>query len=379
MFNELIDLIHSIYGEGNVALHAPVLTDDDRKGVLEAIDCGFVSSVGPHVNQFEDDLSRFTGSKKTVAVMNGTAALHLALILSGVKKDDLVLTQGLTFIATANAISYIGASPVFLDSDEQNLGLCPLALRRFLELEAVLKDGKTIHKATGKKITACVPMHVFGHPVHIEQILEICNEWKIAVVEDAAESLGSQIGAKHTGTFAPIGILSFNGNKIITTGGGGALLFQDEQLALRAKHLSTTAKRPHKWEFYHDEIGFNYRLPNLNAALGCAQLKRLDHFLVKKRTIAKRYAEFFSSHSDIKFISGRPDATPNWWLNAIILKDRGTRDGWLQELNSKGLMSRPVWELMTDLPMYKNCINDGLKTGRFIVERLVNLPSGVPL
>lgn len=379
MFDKIIDFIRSIYGKGDIPLHAPVLNDEDRKGVLEAIDCGFVSSVGPHVTKFEEDLAKFTGAKKAVAVMNGTAALHLAMIVSGVQRDDLVITQGLTFIATANAIQYIGATPVFIDSDSDTLGLSHVALKHFLEKEAVKKDGYTFHKSTGKKISACVPMHVFGHPVRIEEIMSICAEWGIAVIEDAAEALGSWVGKKHVGTIAPIGVLSFNGNKIITTGGGGALLFQDESLATIAKHLSTTAKVPHKWEFHHDAVGFNYRLPNLNAALGCAQLKRLPNFLKVKKEIAEKYEAFFANFPEVKFVSARKGTTPNWWLNAVLVSDRKTRDEWLTKLNEAGLMSRPVWELMTDLDIYKDCPHDKLEVARSIADRLINIPSGVPV
>lgn len=379
MFEKIISAIRSIYGEGQVPLHAPVLDDEDRKGVLEAIDSGFVSSVGPHVTKFEEELCKFTGATKAVAVMNGTAALHLALVVSGVKRDEYVITQGLTFIATANAISYIGATPVFIDSDEETLGMSPKALSSFLNTHAVRKDGECFHKETGKRFAACVPMHVFGHPVRLKEILEICRDWGIPVIEDAAESLGSMIGDQHCGTIAPIGVLSFNGNKIITTGGGGALLFRDEALALRAKHLSTTAKVPHKWEFFHDEVGYNYRLPNLNAALGCAQLKRLPEFLKTKRAIARKYETLFADLPELKFISEREGTTSNYWLNAVLVSDRTARNEWLEKLNAAGLMSRPVWELMTDLPMYRHCPQDSLKVARSLADRIVNIPSGVPV
>jgi perosamine synthetase len=379
MFEKIIEGIRSIYGKGDIPLHAPVLNDEDRRGVLEAIDCGFVSSVGPHVIKFEEELCRYTGATKAVAVMNGTAALHLALIVSGVKKDDYVLTQGLTFIATANAISYIGATPAFIDSDEDTLGLSPKALSNFLKIHAVKKDGHAFYKADGQRISACVPMHVFGHPVRIEEILAICEEWGIAVIEDAAESLGSKIGDRHTGTIAPVGVLSFNGNKVITTGGGGAILFRDERLAARAKHLSTTAKVPHKWEFYHDETGFNYRMPNLNAALGCAQLKRLKQFIETKRGIAAVYTKLFKGLEGVTFISERAGTTSNYWLNAVLVKDKATRNEWLEKLNAAGLMSRPVWELMTELPMYRHCPHDSLEVARSLSDRIVNIPSGVPV
>ena len=379
MFEKIIEGIRSIYGRGDIPLHAPVLNDEDRKGVLEAIDCGFVSSVGPHVTKFEEELCKYTGATKAVAVMNGTAALHLALVVSGVKRDDYVLTQGLTFIATANAISYIGASPAFIDSDEDTLGLSPKALSDFLKKNAIKKDGHAVHNVDGRRFSACVPMHVFGHPVRLEEILSICEEWGIAVIEDAAESLGSKIGDRHTGTIAPVGVLSFNGNKVITTGGGGAILFRDERLAARAKHLSTTAKVPHKWEFYHDETGFNYRMPNLNAALGCAQMKRLPQFIETKRGIAALYAKLFKGVEGVTFVSERAGTTSNYWLNTIIVKDKATRDQWLEKLNASGVMSRPVWELMTELPMYRSCPHDSLTVARSLADRIVNIPSGVPV
>ncbi len=378
MFDKIIDLIRSIYGKGDVPLHAPVLSNADREGVLEAIDCGFVSSVGPHVTQFENELALFTGATKAIAVVNGTAALHLAMIVSGVKSGEMVLTQALTFVATANAINYIGATPVFLDSDLDTMGLSPEALKKFLLTHAEKRSGQAFHRETGKRLAACVPMHVFGHPVRLNEIINICSEWGIPVIEDAAESLGSKIDGRHTGTLAPIGVLSFNGNKIITTGGGGALLFKDEALSLKARHLSTTAKRAHKWEFHHDEVGFNYRMPNLNAALGCAQMKRLPDFLEIKKNIAEKYQDFFSAYPEVHFVGGREGTEPNWWLNAVLVRDRSERDLWLENLNAAGIMCRPVWELMSDLPMYANCPHDGLEVARSLANRLINLPSGVP-
>jgi perosamine synthetase len=381
MFNSrLVQKIREMYkGAAHITLHAPTLTEIDKKSVADVIDSGFVSSVGKEVTLFEEELAKFTGSKKAVAVSNGTAALHLALMLSGVKRDELVITQALTFIATANAISYLGAEPVFLDSDMDTLGLSPDSLYQFLVNHAVSKNGQTYLKMTGKRIAACVPMHVFGHPVRIDEIMSICREWGIAVIEDAAEALGSYIDVRHAGTIAPIGVLSFNGNKIITTGGGGALLFNDEVLAQKAKHLSTTAKKPHPWLFYHDEIGYNYRMPNLNAALGCSQLKQLPEFIRIKRDISAEYERFFEKESQYKFISARNNTTPNFWLNAILVNDKTTRDQFLKEMNELGIGSRPVWELLSDLEIYSHCIKDDLKNARFLADRLVNLPSGVPL
>lgn len=378
MFEALIDLIKSIYGKGPVPLHAPVLNDEDRRKVLEAIDSGFVSSVGPHVTQFEKELSEYTGSNHVVAVVNGTSALHLALIASGVEKGDIVLTQGLTFVATANAIKYLDAEPVFLDSDVDTLGLSPISLGNYLETFAERRPNGCFHKINQRRIRACVPMHVFGHPVRLLEILKICSFWGINVIEDAAEALGSKIDDHQAGTMAPIGILSFNGNKIITTGGGGALLIKDDLLAQKVRHLSTTAKKPHRWEFHHDQLGYNYRLPNLNAALGCSQLKRLDSFLEIKKSIAKKYESFFKQYSNVEFFIGPDSTTPNYWLNAVLVENREVREFWLDRLNNEGIMCRPAWELMSDLPMYKESFNDGLINARNLVNRLVNLPSGVP-
>lgn len=379
MFESLIKEIQEIYkGSEAIILHAPVLGEADKQSMINVIESGFVSSVGKEVTLFEEKIAKYTGSAKAVAVVNGTAALHLGLLLSDVKRGDLVITQALTFIATANAISYIGAEPIFLDSDFDTMGLSPKALEDFLNLHATKKDNQAFHKATGKRISACVPMHVFGHPVRIKEILTICKSWGINVVEDAAESLGSKLDGQHTGTFAPIGILSFNGNKIITTGGGGALLFQDEKLAARAKHLSTTAKIPHPWAFYHDEVGFNYRMPNLNAALGCSQMERLDSFLSTKKAIAQKYAEALKDDKSLTFVEARKGTDPNYWLNAVLVPNLEIRDQLLKKTNELGIGCRPVWELMCDLKIFSGCIKDDLKVARQLQERIVNLPSGVP-
>lgn len=380
MFEEILKEIRAIYPDQKfIPLHAPVLGAEDKSAMMNVIDSGFVSSVGQEVSNFEDQLAAYTGAKKVVAVMNGTAALHLGLILSGVKSGDLVITQGLTFVATANAIAYVGAEPVFIDSEKETLGMSPEALESFLKENAEIKNGKALHKQTGRIISACVPMHVFGHPVKIEKILSICQNWGIAVIEDAAEALGSFTSDKHCGTLSPIGTLSFNGNKIITTGGGGALLFQDERLALRAKHLSTTAKVPHPWNFIHDEIGYNYRLPNLNAALGCSQLKRLDIFLEVKKRVADRYKEIFSGRAGFRIFEHRQNTSPNFWLNAVFVESKEMRNNFLKEANESGVGCRPVWELMTDLSIYKHCFQDDLTNARHIAAHLINLPSGVPV
>jgi perosamine synthetase len=378
MFDTLIEFIKSLYpGMNEIPLHAPVLNDADREGVLEAINCGFVSSVGPHVVKFEDMLAQTTGASKVVAVVNGTAALHMAMLVCNVRQNDYVITQALTFVATANAIKYIGADPIFLDSDFDTLGLSPVALETFLDKNAYRKNDGAYLKLNDRKISACVPMHVFGHPVRIFEIIEICKKWNIAVIEDAAESLGSEIDGQSTGCIADVGILSFNGNKVITTGGGGALLFKDPTLAQRARHLSTTAKIPHPWKFFHDEVGYNYRMPNLNAALGCAQLKRLPEFLDAKKIIASKYSSFFESNKEVIFVKDRFGTKPNWWLNAILVKDLKSRDLLLKNLNDKGIMVRPAWELMINLPMYADCIHDDLTVCRNLSGKLINLPSGV--
>ncbi len=379
MFEDLLGFVRSLYpGMPEVPLHAPVLGEDERRGVLEALDSGFVSSVGPHVTRFEDELARLTGATRAVAVVNGTAALHLGLVVLGVKPGELVLTQALTFVATANAISYAGATPVFLDSDADSLGLSPLALTRYLESHAVKRGGAAYQKDGGRRFAACVPMHVFGHPVRMSELLAVCQEWGIPVLEDAAEALGSQCDGYKAGAMAPVGALSFNGNKIVTTGGGGALLFRDEALAARAKHLSTTAKRPHPWAFHHDELGYNYRMPNLNAALGLAQLERLPVFLEAKSRISSAYQDFLGNREDIQFVGARPGTQPNWWLNAMLVRDRATRDRCLEEGQAARVQLRPVWDLMCDLPMYAACPRDGLVNARELAGRLVNLPSGVP-
>jgi len=310
--------------------------------------------------------------------MNGTNALHLAMLMVGVERDTEVITQPLTFIATANAISYCGARPVFLDVDMDTLGLSPKSLRNWLEQNTKFKNrnAQPINKSTNRKISACVPMHTFGHPARIDEIVEICNEYNIPVVEDAAESLGSYYKGQHTGTFGRIGVLSFNGNKVLTTGGGGMLLFMDDELAKKAKHLTTQAKVTHPWEFIHDDIGYNYRMPNINAALGLAQLEQLTNFLESKRQTARKYRDFFED-SPTKFISEPKNALSNYWLNSILFSDKITRDGFLEHSNEQGVMTRPAWRLMNELTMFSTCQTDDLTNARHISDTLVNLPSSV--
>ncbi|MEQ7800915.1 LegC family aminotransferase [Pedobacter sp. ASV1-7] len=375
-FKKTTEFIKAKYPEKNfVGLHEPVFIGNEREYVLDAIDSTFVSSVGAYVNRFEEMMTQITGAKYAVAIVNGTNALHMGLILAGVQREDEVLSQALTFIATANAISYIGAIPVFLDVDKDTLGMSPVALKLFLEENAEKRQDGTYNKSTGKKIAACVPMHTFGFPCRIDEIAAICEEWNIYLVEDAAESLGSYYKDKHTGVFGGIGVFSFNGNKTVTCGGGGALITNDEAIAKRAKHLTTQAKVPHKWEFVHDEIGYNYRMPNLNAALACAQLEQLEHFIENKRGLAAAYKAFFEMQ-DIKFVIELPEAKANYWLNALLFNDREERDTFLTYSNETGVMTRPIWELMNRLKMFQYCQTDELTNSVWIAERLVNIPSG---
>jgi len=362
--------------KGYIPLHAPVFSGNEKKYLNQCIDSTFVSSIGKFVDEFEVAIAGYTGAKKAVACVNGTSALHLALKMVGVKQGNEVITQPLTFVATANAIAYCEAQPVFLDVDMDTMGLSPEALQNFLKTKT-FRDNKTnkcVNKSTHKTISACVPMHTYGQPCRIDEIVEICNQFHISIVEDAAESLGSFYKGQHTGTFGKIGVLSFNGNKIITTGGGGMLLFNDEDLAKRAKHLTTQAKLPHPWEFIHDEVGYNYRMPNINAALGLAQLEQLNGFLKSKRYLAKEYGEFFDK-TTITYFKEPKDSLSNYWLNCILLKDKLERDAFLKYTNENGVMTRPVWELMNKLPMYVHCQTDDLGNANFISERLVNIPS----
>lgn len=377
-FDKVIAEVRSIYGEsGFIPLHRPVFEGNERQYLVDCIDSNFVSSVGAKVTEFEQQIAAFTGARFAIATVNGTAALHAALQLVGVQRDDEVLSQALTFIATCNALSYAGAHPVFVDVDLDTMGMSPVALRKFLEQHAEQRDGHTWNKTTGRRISACVPMHTFGLPCRIEEIAAICAEWNIALVEDAAESLGSYVEGRHTGTFGQMATLSFNGNKVITTGGGGMIITDDEALAKRAKHLTTTAKAPHPYEFVHDQVGYNYRLPNLNAALGCAQMERLPEFLKIKAQIAERYSRFFDSIG-VTFAKARPGSQSNFWLNAIVLDSLEERDAFLTYTNSKDVMTRPIWRLMTSLDMFRHCQHDGLQNSIWLEERVVNIPSSVP-
>ncbi len=377
MFASTVNFIQEIYQtKAFIPLHEPRFNGNEKAYLNECIDSTFVSSVGKFVDQFEKDFARSVGSKYAIATVNGTAALHISLLLAGVEREDEVITQPLTFIATANAISYCGAKPIFLDVDLETMGLSPDALRAFLEQECSLNDGRCLNSTTGKTIKACVPMHTFGHPCRIDEIKTICDEWHITLVEDAAESLGSYYKEKHTGTFGSIGAFSFNGNKIITSGGGGVIVTDDETLAKRAKHITTTAKIPHKWEYVHDEIGYNYRLPNLNAALLCAQLEQLDVFLANKRDLSSTYKQFFTAQN-IQFIEEPLNSRSNYWLNAILLENVNQRNEFLEYTNANGVMTRPIWALMNKLEMFASCQCDDLKNALFLEERVVNIPSSV--
>jgi perosamine synthetase len=416
-YQPIIDFIRSLYpGRETIPLHEPYFGGNEKKYLLDCIDSTYVSSVGKYVDRFEEMIREFTGAKYAIATVNGTAALHVALQLAGVRRGDLVITQPLTFIATCNAISYCGAEPVFIDIDQKTLGLSADALDAWLEenvdvvhrgleglesLDGLESSQPTqhsqpsqpsqqrstqtsqpsqpqpvcIHKASRKRISACVPMHTFGHPCEIDRVVEICNRYHIPVVEDSAESLGSYYKGRHTGTFGKLGILSFNGNKTITTGGGGMILTDDEDLGKLAKHITTTAKKPHPWAFEHDMTGYNYRLPNINAALGCAQMEMLPAILENKRETAKKYEDFFSENTCPMFVSQPHDSKSNYWLNTIMLKNKRERDAFIVLAHSEKVLIRPAWRLMHILPMYERCLHSVMETSSIIASRLVNLPS----
>jgi dTDP-4-amino-4,6-dideoxygalactose transaminase len=409
---EITKFIRSVYQEPQafIPLHDPRFIGNEKKYLNECIDSNFVSSVGKFVGQMEQLCAEYTGAKYAVAAMNGTAALHIALQLAGVQREDEVLTQALTFIATANAISYTGAHPVFLDVDRETLGLSPLAVEKWLkenaEIRKISKQSSSFNedsslspfggteggsglppsgelkgafnKHTNRRIAACVPMHTFGHPVKLDELKTVLDKYNIPLIEDAAESIGSSFKNRQTGTFGKLGILSFNGNKLITTGGGGMILTDDEELAKLAKHITTTAKIPHAWEFRHDMIGYNYRMTNIQAALGCAQMEQLDYFIGLKRQLAEQYRGFFAN-TGFEFVTEPENCTSNYWLNAIITKDRQQRDELLEYTNASGVMTRPVWELMNRLPMFSHCQTDRLENVQWLADRIVNIPSGAPI
>lgn len=374
---QTINFIRDIYKSSDfIPLHAPRFTGNEKKYLLDTIDSTFVSSVGAYVDQVEEMMTKITSTKKAVAVVNGTSGLHVALRLVGVKGNDEVITQALTFVATANAIAYHNATPVFLDVDIDTMGLSPKAVQSFLEDNGEIRDGACYNKNTGRKISACVPMHTFGFPVRIEELIEICSRWHIPVVEDAAESLGSESGGNPTGGFGKIGVFSFNGNKIITSGGGGVLVTNDVPLGERAKYLTTTAKVPHSYEYFHDELGYNFRMPNLNAALATAQLENLNDFLLNKRQLAEEYREFFAG-TEVKFRMERNKTKANYWLMCVELENKEARNQFLESTNKAGIMTRPIWQLMYKLPMYGKCYRDEQKNAEYLEDRIVNIPSSV--
>ena len=375
MYNNIVQRIREIYNTQDfIPLHEPKFIGNEKKYLNDCIDSTFVSSVGEYVDRFEELIARYTGAKYAIATVNGTTALHISLLLSGVRANDEVLTQPLTFVATCNAINYTNAHSVFIDVDKDTLGMSPDALRNFLNEHASIEDGICINNITKRVIRSCVPMHTFGHPCKIDEIKEICDEYNIVLVEDAAESLGSYYKNRHTGTFGKFGAMSFNGNKVITSGGGGCILTNDRNLAKKAKHITTTAKVPHKWDYVHDLVGYNYRLPNLNAALLCAQLENLDKILDNKREIAMLYKDFFKS-LEIDFVAEPKNSKSNYWLNSIIVKDRKERDDFLERTNNKGIMTRPIWKLMNKLDMYKENLTMNIDNCVWLEDRVVNIPS----
>lgn len=378
MFDPLIRFIREQYQTSDfVPLHAPVFRGQEAAYVLETVNSTFVSSVGAFVDKFERDIASYTGAPRAVATVNGTAALHMALLLVGVGQDDLVITQSLTFVASCNAIAYCGAEAILLDVDRSTLGLSPEAVEAWLHENAFVDDdGACRTKADSRCIRACLPMHTFGHPVRLDELASVCERWNVTLVEDAAEALGSLYKGRHAGTFGRLGALSFNGNKIVTTGGGGMIL-TDEVLGRRAKHLTTTAKQPHPYEFVHDEIGYNYRLPNINAALGCAQLESLDRFVEAKRALAARYAQHLAN-GPVEFVREPEHCRSNYWLNAVLCADRGQRNALLKETNAHKVMTRPIWTLMNRLPMYRTHRRGPLENAEWLEKRVVNLPSSVP-
>lgn len=373
----VVQALAQVCGTASVPLHAPSFAGQEWIYVKDCLDSTFVSSVGQYVDRFEDDLARFTGAKHAIAVVNGTAALHVALLLAGVTLGDEVLLPALTFVATANAVHYCGATPHFVDSQQETLGLDPLALRDWLNHCSEQRNGVCVNKQTGRPIRALLPMHTFGHPCDMAGLLDVAGAFGLALVEDAAESLGSTYQGQQTGTLGMLGILSFNGNKTITTGGGGAILTNDTTLARHAKHVTTTAKQSHRWAFEHDEIGFNYRMPNINAALGCAQLEQLPDFLASKRRLYEKYRDVFANIPELSLVAEPAGCKSNYWLQAILLGDTvaGQRDEVLAATNAAGLMTRPVWSLLHRLAPYRECPHAPLPVAEHLEQRLINIPS----
>jgi aminotransferase in exopolysaccharide biosynthesis len=376
MFKEIVKFIREIYNsEDKIPLHAPYFAGNEKKYLLECIDSTFVSSIGKFVDRFEEMIAEYTGVRKAVVCVNGTCALHIAIKLAGVEQDDEVITQALTFVATGNAISYIGAHPVFIDTDRDTMGLSPEYMEKWLISNSLIKKDTCYNKNTGRRIKACVPMHTFGHPVHLDELVALCERYHIELVEDAAESIGSFYKKRHTGTFGKVAVISFNGNKTITTGGGGVLLFNDIKLGEFAKHITTQAKVPHRWNFIHDYTGYNYRMPNINAALGCAQMENISAFLRNKRETTALYNDFFSNYNEIEFFKEPIGCSSNFWLNSIILKDHKMQQSFLKYTNDQGIMTRPPWIPLNNLEMFRHCQSDGLANTSWLQGRVVNLPS----
>jgi len=373
----LLSHIREVYGAGLIPLHRPVFNDREKSYLEECVDSSFVSSVGPLVGEFEKKMAQFTKAGHTIAVVNGTAALHLSFRVLGVEAGNEVITQALGFVATSNALTYLRAKPVFLDVDKDSLGMSPTALREWLESNVEMQNGKPVNRLTGARIGACAPIHTFGLPCRITEIVNVCNRYSIPVVEDAAESLGSYVGGVHTGLIGTIGTFSFNGNKLITTGGGGMVVTNDESLAARVRHLSTTAKIPHEYEFAHDEIGYNYRMPNINAALGCAQMEKVELMLAIKKEVADGYAALFDKY-EIKSVKSREGTTANNWLNAIILDTAEDKNSLLQRSNQDEILMRPIWRLLSTLTMFEGAARDSLSNSSWLADRVVNVPSSVP-
>jgi perosamine synthetase len=375
---KFINIVQELYSTtGPIPLHAPQFRGNEKKYLLETIDSTFVSSVGQFVDQFEKKVAEYTGAKYAISTVNGTAALHIALKLAGVEDNSEIITQSFTFIATCNAIRYCGAKPLFVDVDRGNLGLSEESLEEFLEQNTEIRnDGYCWNRETNRKISVCLPMHTFGFPVELDKIERICNQYNISLIEDAAESLGSYYKHRHTGTVGKLSALSFNGNKIITTGGGGIILTNDDQLAKKAKHITTTAKVPHKWEFNHDETGYNYRLPNLNAALGVAQMELLPEYLKSKQEIAQQYQEW-GQEQGIEFVTEQVNTKANYWLNTIIMQDKKQRDQFLEETNIQNVMTRPAWIPMHQLEINHDCQYGDMSNTEWLADRVINVPSSV--
>ena len=378
-YKDVIEFIRKHYNSNEfIPLHEPIFKGNEKKYLNECIDSTFVSSVGKFVDEFEEKIASYTGTKYAIATSNGTSALHVSLLLANVEQYDEVITQPITFVATCNAIDYCGAKPIFVDVDKDTMGMSPKSLTRFLVENTEVKNQQCVNKITGNVIKACVPMHTFGHPCRIDDINKICQKWCITLVEDSAESLGSFYKNQHTGSFGNLGVISFNGNKIVTSGGGGCILTNSEHLANKAKHITTTAKEMHKWNYTHDMVGYNYRMPNLNAALLIAQLEQLSKFLSSKRNIAELYEDFFKN-KDVKFIKEPKNCKSNYWFNSIVLKNKYERDLFLNETNSQGVMTRPIWTPMNKLPMFKNSQCGSLTNSKWLEDRVVNIPSSAIL